>query len=268
MPIETNLLGWSNKNSTKENYFKICELIATNDEYFKVFKKNKNYTPILEHVDYNLGNQYLNIILNDYNESILGKVLDRLEDIKENDRLGSPTVFNYPTVGVISPTTLRYIKVLMDILKLDFDLNGKSVVEIGGGYGGQALVLSKFFEFENYTILDLKTASMVQKRYLLEAGFSANTGTIDDFEERNYDFVISNYAFSEISKTYQDVYLDRVIRRSSSGYFQINPDASECYNHIEIREIFSSFPNAQFLSDYPMDKRYPNNFIFSFRETG
>lgn len=262
-----HLLGWSNPDATKNTYFDVCNQIVSNENMFASFKRNKAYTRILEHVDYNLGLEYANIILNNYDKSILDLVLSKLDEIKKNDAHGSPEVFSYDVFGVISPTTLRYIKVLMDILSRGLNLDGKSVAEIGGGYGGQCLVLSQFFDFESYTIFDLKPVTKLQKKYLNVNNVDIHVKTIDTVDvPESYDFVISNYAFAELNKKFQDLYLDLVIRESNGGYFQINPDASECYKRDELMRIFSVFRNADFFDDAPMNRRYPNNFTFVFGE--
>ena len=58
--------------------------------------------------------------------------------------------------------------------------------------------------------------------------------------------------------------MNKIIKNSKTGFFQINPDANECYNGNELRKIFSEFKNPKFLLDAPMHKRYPNNFIFAY----
>lgn len=265
--MSESLQGWSNLDPVKLNYYEICKLIAEHDILFNTFKTNQTYTHILEHVDYDLGKEYLDIILNyPLQAELLGKIIKNVELIKSNDLYGGPIKFNYPIFGDVSPTTLRYTKVLMDILSQGFNLENKDVVEIGGGYGGQCLILSKFFKFKSYTILDLETANLLQKKYLSKHGVDVITTTLDKVELKEYDFVMSNYAFSELKKKTQDEYLEKIIKNSKSGYFQINPDASECYQKNELVDIFSSANKARFLEDRPMNLRYPNNFIFMFGE--
>jgi hypothetical protein len=261
--MSESLQGWSNLDPVKLNYYEICKLIAEHDVLFDSFKTNQTYTHILEHVDYDLGKEYLDIIIR-YPTELLGKIIQHVELIKSNDLYGGPIKFNYPIFGDVSPTTLRYTKVLMDILSQGFNLENKDVVEIGGGYGGQCLILSKFFNFKSYTILDLETTNLLQKKYLSKHGVEVKTTTLGKVELKEYDFVMSNYAFSELKKKTQEEYLNKIIRNSKSGYFQINPDASECYQRNELIDIFSSFNKAFFFEDQPMSRRYPNNFTFTF----
>lgn len=261
-----NLIGWSNQDSIKINYFNICEMISQNDEYFSNFKRIPEYTTILEHVDYNLGLKYQDIIFNDYSKDLVSLVMSKLDEIKQNDIYGNPQVFVYEKFGLISPSTIRYIKVLLDFLSNNINLNNKNVVEIGGGYGGQCLVLSKFFNFNSYTIYDLESVARVQSRYLnTNKILNTHTTTINDQEDINeVDFVISNYAFAELNKKTQDLYLDKLITKAKGGYFQINPDADECYKREELIQKFNNLNNPTFHEDKPMNERYPNNFIFIF----
>ena len=45
------------------------------------------------------------------------------KEFKQNDFWGNPRMFNYPETGIISPSTLRYINVYEDLLKLFNDLS-------------------------------------------------------------------------------------------------------------------------------------------------
>ena len=56
-----------------------------------------------------------------------------------NDRVGSPELYKFD-FGSVSGTSLRYCKVYLEIKSL-FDIDRiKDIAEIGGGYGGQALI--------------------------------------------------------------------------------------------------------------------------------
>lgn len=261
-----NLIGWSNQDSIKLNYFNICELIAENDQYFSNFKKIPEYTTILEHVDYSLGLKYQDIIFKDYSKDNVDYVMSKLDEIKDNDIYGNPQTFIYEKFGLISPSTIRYIKVLLDFLSNGINLNNKNIVEIGGGYGGQCLIFSKFFNFKNYTIYDLESVTKLQSKYLnINNVFNVCTTTIDSVQNINeIDCVISNYAFAELNKQTQDLYLNKIISKAKSGYFQINPDADECYKKEELIEKFNNFQNPIFYEDKPMNERYKNNFILVF----
>ena len=82
------------------------------------FKSNEDYTYVLEHVSYNLGLQYLNLIktIHSYIDNSL-----ILKFILLNDKYGNPKkytfFFNSESSFEASPTSLRYILHALDILK-------------------------------------------------------------------------------------------------------------------------------------------------------
>ena len=131
--------------SDNNRYPQYCYLASKNDEEFKNFKRNPIYNAILEHLNAEQGAAYLELILNDYNFRLTD---EQWEDILLNDSLGNPRRFSYEFGNKIltcSSTTLRYTKVLMDIVAL-FDVDKiKSVAEVGIGYGGQCRILNAHF---------------------------------------------------------------------------------------------------------------------------
>ena len=88
-------------------YMRFCKLAATDDKVFKTFKSHPDYVPMLEHVSEPQGFEYLQII-KDRNPQLL----DRIHKFRENDKFGAPNTFEYVEAGILSPTTLRYIKML------------------------------------------------------------------------------------------------------------------------------------------------------------
>jgi hypothetical protein len=129
------------------------------------FKYNKDYSVILEHVNYENGLQYLKLIQSEF-EYIPYEYI--VEFININDKYGSPLTYSfdyiYNTTSTInitsSPTTLRYIYHALIILdnyrKLDEAL---PIVEVGCGYGGLFLAICFFSKrldiyVPHYNIID------------------------------------------------------------------------------------------------------------------
>ena len=106
-----------------------------NEELFKNFKQNNIYKNILEHVSNEIGSEYLKII-KEQNPSIIKKI----DKVKINDLVGGSNLVDYKDVGHVSPSSLRYAKVLSDILVLFKKKKFKKIAEIGTGYGGQFLI--------------------------------------------------------------------------------------------------------------------------------
>ena len=196
---------WTLQDEAATPYLNVCNYAANSDEFFKQFKSHPAYRHVLEHVSYEEGQQYLKEIDIDY--------LDKLEEVKENDSLGSPVIYEYPSVGEISPTTIRYIKNTSDIIN-KFGNSFDSIVEIGGGYGGLCKVLSSFIKFEQYLLLDLEECNLLSRKYLSHFNLptlSYRSEEIDEIDE-NFDLLISNYAFSECHKEVQQDYIERFIK--------------------------------------------------------
>ena len=193
---------WTLQDEAATPYLNVCNYAANSDEFFKQFKSHPANRHVLEHGSFEEGQQYLKEIDIDY--------LDKLEEVKENDSLGSPVIYEYPSVGEISPTTIRYIKNTSDIIN-KFGTSFDSIVEIGGGYGGLCKVLSSFIKFEQYLLLDLEECNLLSRKYLSHFNLptlSYRSEEIDEIDE-NFDLLISNYAFSECHKEVQQDYIER-----------------------------------------------------------
>ena len=91
---------WINQDS-ENSYRRVCSNACLDDKIFNNFKQNLIYTGILEHVSYRLGLWYLKEIQNS-NKELLKTYLEKF---KENDSIGSPRVYDYVDIGMISPTT-------------------------------------------------------------------------------------------------------------------------------------------------------------------
>jgi hypothetical protein len=181
---------------------------------------------------------------------------DRIRDL---DRLGGPRLEAYPGAGDVAPQTMRYVKTLSDLEGLFGSLDGKSVIEIGGGFGGQCAVLSRRFQLERYTLVDLAEPLMVARRYLEAAGIRnvAFAELAELSPTMAYDLAISAYGLSEVARPFQIDYLQRVLRPATAGYVLWNSEQMRAvgawhrtvYNSDMIYgdEMLSLLPEARFL---------------------
>jgi hypothetical protein len=64
---------------------------------------------------------------------------------------GGPLMFEFPPYGFADPRLFRYILTLGAL----GDLSGKSICEIGPGYGAQFKVITDVFPNVKYTFIDL-----------------------------------------------------------------------------------------------------------------
>lgn len=243
--------------SDNRRYPTFCEMAAKNDRVFLTFKRNLAYTAILEHVSYSQGKEYLEIILSQSPE-----LTDWFNKFRENDRYGDPYIFDYGPHGEFSPTTLRYIKVLSDLRTIFGDLNNMRVIEIGGGYGGQCKIISDVFDISSYIIVDLKPVLNLAKKYLDKLKVKNVKFLTADALTKNekYDLVISNYAFTECTKTVQDIYFEKVIMNSQRGYITCNfiSDNFGLDSYAKI-DLINKIENCRIIEEKPLT--HPRNCI-------
>jgi len=224
-------------------YFKeSCKLAATNNAFFNGFKRNEIITKVFEHVHPSFAHSLANFILETNFD------LTKLSKCKENDEQGAPLTVNLEEpFGRISPSTLRYIKTLSDIIRLHGPtiLENKKIIEIGGGYGGLAKVICEYFNVKEYILIDLPEVLMLAEKYLkkypnLDCVTFLAPNQLKDNE--TYDYVISTYAFTECRKSVQEIYLEKIVDTSLSGYL-LNAEMDNPKD--EITKQLGSFSRAQ-----------------------
>jgi putative sugar O-methyltransferase len=212
--------------SDYNEYKTICQIASEKDEIFKNFKQNFEYKKILEHANKSQGDGYINRILELSNID-----LTKIEIFKTNDEQGSPDLYDYPEpFGRISPSTLRYIKVLSDLINHFGDLSNMSIVEVGVGYGGQSKIIQDYFNVKEYNYIDLPEVMNLTKKYLKKYDYeNINFLDFNNLPIKKYDLVISNYAITECTKEIQDLYFEKVINNSKKGYITGN-DIGKYFN--------------------------------------
>lgn len=235
--------------SDNNRYPDFCYKAATDSETFNHFRRNPDYRAILEHVTEQQGREYLELIK---------QKRPVLTDFLQNDEIGDPILYNYDGI-MISPTTLRYIKVLNDLCDHFISLRGMKICEIGVGYGGQCRIIHSTFNVDSYTLVDIAPALMLAKRYLdsfpINGVLSFKTMSELDFSE--YDLVISNYAFSELPGQIQDIYFNKVIRTSYHGYMIFNDINPEDFESYKVSDMVSLIPELKVLPEEPLT--HPKN---------
>lgn len=212
-----NLLTYS--ESQNGTYPQLCLLAAQNDTIFNTFRRHPAYRAIVETLWYEAGKLFLQEINTKYPH-----LLPYFKKICAEDVVGSPQSYLYPQIGIISPNVLRYIKIVGDLIEEFGSLTQFNILEIGGGYGGQCKAINDICGFKNYTIIDLQEVTPLISRYLSHFSIQ-NITTInsnDNFIQKQYDLVISNYAFSEINRKEQQLYIEAFIKQVPYGYMVYN----------------------------------------------
>ena len=239
---------------------------AQNSDVFSTFRRQKIYRSIVETLDADEGEAFFDAIEDPIIRSLCLKSAPF-------DKIGSPLLGTYDGVQ-LSPTTPRYGKVISDLKNFfpHFDAF-KEIVEIGVGYGGLVRLLSAYKRetgsaLERCIGLDLPSVALLAGRYIEECGGAAEAQftTLENVSLDRCDLVVSNFAFSEFSKSLQKEYLENVIMKARSGYLTMNTGLwrpfgfdHECYS---VEELLSVLPNAALAYDRPASAT--ENYILVF----
>lgn len=240
-------------------YRAFCERAAKDDAVFVTFRRHPLYIRTMEHVSPELGAAYLDVIREQTPE-----LLTDPARIMANDRFGGPLLHDIPGFGPIAPTTLRYLKVLSDLIVLFGRLDRLRIVEIGPGYGGQCRLIMDRFRVGRYTLVDLPTALKLAERYLTSFGLhDVEFRTMDDLPDGAVDLVISNYAFSECARPVQDLYAERIVRRAPAAYITCNfVNAVAGIASYSRDELLGLHGGARFVPERPLT--HPDNAVLTW----
>ena len=253
-------------SSDNGEYPELALKAALDPATFSVFRRHHKYTGILEHVSKKQGEQYLNIIREKYklkNDEIF-QILEPLM------KVGNPKLLRLKGLSnKISTTGLRYLKIALDIKHLT-GTNIGNIVEIGCGYGGQAIILDKLLEIESYTFFDLWQVNLLIKRFIENSNFgtkySVSTIKEDSYNLRNsWDFCISNYAFSELPKALQEIYINRILSKTRKGFMLMNSGVSGEFGDIKNysqKELLNRLRNSHIQKEIPLS--YVNNYLLTW----
>ena len=147
--LRSKSIIYKDHKSASDNgiYPELALKAALDPAIFSVFRRHHKYTDILEHVSRKQGEEYLNIIRKKYKLSD-DEIFQILQPLL---KVGHPKLLRLKGLSnKISTTGLRYLKVALDIKEHTGSKIG-NIVEIGCGYGGQAIILDKLLEIESYT---------------------------------------------------------------------------------------------------------------------
>ena len=245
----------SNDQSDSEitRYSRTIWKFIENEKTFNKFRRNFYYRQILEHVDFKLGKDYLSKI-----QSIEPSFLPNNYDSIKNDKIGKPRRYQFSGCGSISPTTLRYISVMLELKKL-FDLKGRiKVAEIGIGYGGQFVLINEFMNVESYSAFDLPQVLELSEKFISSVSKTDKFVKKDIYnvQSEQFDLLISNYAFSELPIHIQREYVEKIISRAKMGYMIMNSGKTDLTGRsagkISLSELQNSITGLEVLQEIPL----------------
>lgn len=237
-------------------YPSFCLLASRDDQVFNRFRRSLIYREILEHVNQDQGWAYIEEI------EKLGSLPNELNEVIRNDSIGQPKKHQFGEYGECAPSTLRYVKVALDLRQLFGPLDGLSVAEIGIGYGGQCRVINSIWDLKSYSLYDIPEVLSLANRFLVHVGVSLTV--VNEIDGRDPlwsepDLVISNYALSELRREIQEDYLTNVIANAPRGYVTWNHISPPSFQSLTAEELVERIPGAKILPEIP--KTHSKNAI-------
>lgn len=247
--VEQTVHNSSIADSNSENgYIQLCREMINTPELIDNFKSNVAYRRVLEHLTPYQGLMYLNEAKKSicFDEKFIAGTM-------QVDKLGGGEIYKYRNFGTASPTSLRYLKVYCDLVDLFGPLGDLEISEIGCGYGGQSVVINTLSGANSYNYFDLPEVLTLIEKFLSRTNAPENIKLLDGRvpEVVKSDLVISNYAFSELSRELQDRYLECVILRSNSGYITWNDLSYRNLDGYSLQELIEIIPRSAIIRDSP-----------------
>jgi hypothetical protein len=231
------------------SYRDITLAAGQNDEIFKKFRANREYRLILEHVSLTLGRAYLAAI--PYFGADLKQLIHRLESV---DRTGGPLRYYFKGAGTVSPTTLRYIHVQNELVRHFHNIQDFNVIEIGGGFGGQAATTAQMSNIKSWTIFDLPEVHALQEKFIGIAAPHLKAFFLSGLAPQTIqgDLLLSNYALSEISRPLQIEYLEKLGFIIPRGYLIWNLISEKRLGGLSLDEILALIPDSKVEPEKPL----------------
>ena len=241
-------IGSGSSFRDNKEYLSIVRLASSDDKVFSKFRANRQYRKILEHVTKSLGYQYLHELSYKIDLKTTFSTLGRC------DRFGGPIRYRFKNLGFCSPTTIRYVYFHTELERLFGDLTGLKVIEIGGGFGGQAAVSTTLNSKIEWRIFDLPEVLLLQQKYLAEANPGANIIFCSGLEinDTKGDLLLSNYALSEISRDLQVEYVNKIVLKCKKGYMAWNDISEVQSGGLSLLEVLALIPGSRVDDEVPL----------------
>ena len=98
--------------------------------------------------------------------------------------------------------------------------------------------------------------------------FLISTIREDSLNCRNsWDFCISNYAFSELPKAIQEIYINKIINKTRKGFMLMNSGVSGKFGNVinfSQKELLNTLKNASIHDEIPLT--YVDNYLLTWGE--
>lgn len=243
---------WLIDKGTIDRYLNAVVKATEDEEYFKIFKSEIEYCSVVGMSD-EWQLPYFLEYFNRYNFQ------NKLEQVAKNDSIGGrPTVeFNDQKISL---NTARYLHTTCEIYKYFGPLDGKTISEIGVGYGGLCYVLNCLFKINNYHLLDLPEVQILARKYLDRL----NVENISSHRAGRSFLTISEYAITELDGDLIEKYYENTLLKSDNIYIRVN-----IHNKME-KDGFIKFISRGFdvkvYDEYPKHPDYDNKLVIGTKK--
>jgi putative sugar O-methyltransferase len=249
--VETNK-GLNSDSEDLGSYIDFLEKVNQDNKIFENFRDDEAYKGVVETVRELLARKYYEKLIKSFTHKQIYEYCSLLNSP------GNPelTLING---DYFSNIALRYLTTAFDI-KTHYGNNKiRKIVELGVGFGGQAIMLNQFFNIDKYTFVDLKAANLLTEKFLslTDVSFEKKFCSIDSVEEDEYDLFISNFGYSELPKKYQKLAHKKFIKNSKYGYMIVNN-----YWHITFR-YFTKLHYKYYLKNLIIEDEIPRSNPFN-----
>ena len=256
LPVFDRQVSRGTSISDSEKIFgfaEICDLASREEEYFRTFRRCESVRKVIEGITIDQGFQYAERVIESpfWRDTLIGA-------LKLVDSFGAPTRFIFPGIGRFSSTSLRYLKVYLDLQEMFGPLTEMRISEIGIGFGGQAALINALDRPTIYSCFDIPPVLSLAQRFLgelkLSTNCSWNDGRTPIYVET--DLLISNYAFSELERKLQERYLEAIVLKAPKGYLTWNRLSQDQLGGFSVGELIRLIPNSEIVPEIPLTNNH------------
>ena len=210
----------------KTNFLHVCETLANSNRLYETFRRD----PFIHVVMENTNEEWMRKAYAELQQTD-PELLTHLDKFASSDLYGGPETF-FIDGHILAPTTMRYIYTLGLLRKFFGSLDGKRIIEIGGGYGGQCKIIHDLYKPALYAIYDLPQVQKMARRYLDD--FDIAPYFASSIEEKECDILIAWCSWSELDVATKKEYAEKVIFKAQHYFICSN------YNMPEDMRILNS----------------------------
>ena len=228
--MNLDISQWTIDPILSEGYRAECAAAAADPDLFARFRRGKFMGGVVENKPQDWPALMLETV-----RAAAPEILDHWEDIRRLDAIGDPPRPPLPDGRPGLSGSMAGYLMQAAMLRYWFGLlDGLRIVELGGGYGGLAALVSLLWRPASYTIFDLPEACDLQDRYLHAAGVPGAFLLKSRLQSHPSDLFISSCGLCEMGPGLVEAVGRRLIASSARGMFggcQLRTEAGRADGH-------------------------------------